>query len=198
MRSWRLHGPDQHPHSVRVAEDLHASPSFQARRSLRQADRCRGLANDALTIYDNGAIHYRDSLQRRFEGEQLSQEELSDLLHAFAVARFDALPHADRPRNWWSLPGITLSARGCRMSGWLTTPNACTAGAEDGCTGDTRDTSTYLLLKTGQRRNEKMSHSPYNAIKLDGFLASEYGVLGACVWISDWAGRCSRFCRAAA
>src|SRR5258706_15831263 len=55
----------------------------------------RGVTNDAVTVYNDGAIHYRDPFFRRFERERLSGQELSELLRAFGTADFDALP-ADR------------------------------------------------------------------------------------------------------
>ena len=179
---------------------FHASPFPSCGDRSGRLIEYRGLANDALTIYNNGAIHYRNSLQRRFEGERLSQEELSDLLRAFAAVKFDALPHADRPRNWSNLPGITLSASRLQDV-WL-------AGSAErlaplvqrmAALATRAMSSTYFLLKTGQRRNAKIEPWPYRRDQARRISCEQIaGVLGACVWISDWAGRCSRFCRAAA
>jgi hypothetical protein len=49
-------------------------------------------AYDELTVYNDGAIHYRDPLSRRFERERLSDHELTELLQAVGSANFDALP----------------------------------------------------------------------------------------------------------
>ena len=72
---------------------------------------------DSLTVYNDGAVDYRDALQRHFDRERLSDQELSELLRTFAAVDFDTLP-ADL-----SAPADSRDAEdqanGCTLSGCL-------------------------------------------------------------------------------
>jgi hypothetical protein len=130
----------------------------------------RGLANDALTVYNDGAIHYRDPLSRRFERERLSDRELSELLQAFGPAHFDALPADIGPAKWGPLPGISLLAARYQDV-WL--------GGNEGPLAPlvrrmndlaARATShSYFLLKAGRPQRLTIEAWPYGQVSLTGF-----------------------------
>jgi len=70
----------------------------------------RGVSYDSLTVYNDGAIDYRDTLQRHFNREKLSDQELSELLRAFDAVTFDAVRVDIGGPRLGPMPGITLIA----------------------------------------------------------------------------------------
>lgn len=127
----------------------------------------RGLANDALTVYNDGAIHYRDPLSRRFERERLSDQELSELLRAFGSADFDALRADIGPAKWGPRPGITLlGAR--HQDVWLGGNEAPLAPLVRRLNDlAARATShSYFLMKAGKRQKLTIVPWPYAQVSL--------------------------------
>jgi hypothetical protein len=89
---------------------LHTPPLAScANRSGRLLE-YRGPSYDSLTVYNDGAIDYRDTRQRHFNREKLSDQELSELLQAFAAASFDAIRADIGDPRIGPMPGITLIA----------------------------------------------------------------------------------------
>ena len=68
-----------------------------------------GPGNDVVTVYNDGAISYRDSLFRTFRG-QISADERADLLKAFKAANFNELRAAVPRKEWATVQAITLLA----------------------------------------------------------------------------------------
>jgi hypothetical protein len=68
-----------------------------------------GPGNDVVTVYNDGAIAYRDPLFRTFRG-RISAEERADLLKAFNAANFNELRAAVPRREWATVQAITLLA----------------------------------------------------------------------------------------
>ena len=145
------------------------APTGCANRSGRLLE-YRGIASDALTVYNDGAIHYRDLLGQVFETERLSGPELAELLQAFGSARFDAIPADMGPVKWGPRPGITfLGAR--YQDVWL--------GGNEGPLAPLVQrmndliaramSHSYLLLKAGRRQRLTIEAWPYDQVDLTRF-----------------------------
>ena len=80
---WRVTAPVRYLHTPPLAGCWN--------RSGRLLEDPEGVWYDSLTVYNDGAIDYRDTLQRHFNRETLSDQELSELLRAFGTVNFDAV-----------------------------------------------------------------------------------------------------------
>jgi hypothetical protein len=96
--------------ATRPVRYLHTAPMAGCSNRSGQLLEYRSPAWDSLTVYNDGAIDYRDTLQRHFDRERLSDQELSELLRAFAAVDFDTMrADVSKPGNG-PTPGITLMA----------------------------------------------------------------------------------------
>ena len=130
----------------------------------------RSDTNDAVTVFNDGRIVYRDAQFRRFEQERLTAGELSDLMRAFASANFDALPaDVGRPEHG-PRPGITLVAARYQevwLAGKTERLAPLVARMNDLATHAT--SHTYFLLKRGRPQPLTILPWPYRQIRLGGF-----------------------------
>jgi hypothetical protein len=153
---------------------LHTPPlAACANRSGRLME-YRGPSYDSLTVYNDGAIDYRDTGQRHFNREKLSDQELSELLRAFAAASFDAIRADIGDPGMGPMPGITLIAARYQDV-WL-------AGKEERLAPlvsrlkevIARSMSqTSLLLMPGTRQTLTIVPWPYARVaRLEGYMAA--------------------------
>jgi len=130
----------------------------------------RSDTNDAVTVFNDGRIVYRDAQFRRFEQERLTAGELSDLMRAFASANFDALPaDVGRPEHG-PRPGITLVAARYQevwLAGKAERLAPLVARMNNLATHAT--SNTYFLLKRGRPQPLTILPWPYRQIRLGGF-----------------------------
>ena len=63
-----------------------------ANRSGRLVEYLGAEDGELTIVYNDGGIYYRNGAYLTFARERLSPAELSDLLHAFRDANFDAMP----------------------------------------------------------------------------------------------------------
>lgn len=97
---------------------LHAAPTRGCRNRTGTLVEYEGRANDALTIYNDGGLHYRDPRFRDYDGGRLSNFELRDLMREFRAAGFDLLGADSVPPRWSPPPRLTLLAAR-HQSVWL-------------------------------------------------------------------------------
>ncbi len=144
---------------------LHAAPLAGCSNRSGQLLEYRGPAYDSVTVYNDGAIDYRDTLQRHFDREKLSSQELSDLLRAFASVNFDTLPADINEPGRGPMPGITLVAARYQDV-WLAGNEARLAPIIVRLKGViTRATSqSSFLLKAGPRQTLAIVPWPYGRV----------------------------------
>ena len=132
----------------------------------------RGAANDAVTVFTDGRIVYRDAQSRRFEQERLTGGELADVMRAFAAANFDALPTDVGPPEYGPRPGITLVAARYQDV-WLAGKAARLAplAARMEALAARAMSHAYFLLKARSRQPLTILPWPFPRVSLIGFTA---------------------------
>jgi hypothetical protein len=81
-----------------------------ANRSGRLVEYLGAEDGELTIVYNDGVIYYRNGAYLTFTREKLSPTELSDLLHAFRDANFDAMPTTFPQRQSANRPSLALIA----------------------------------------------------------------------------------------
>lgn len=132
----------------------------------------RGTTNDAVTVFADGELVYRNPQFRYFEHERLTADELADLMRAFASERFNDLPADADLAQRGPHPGITLVAARYQ--------DVRLAGKEERLAplvsrmkrlAERAISHTSFLLKTGRRQPLTILPWPYPQVSLNGFTA---------------------------
>jgi len=132
----------------------------------------RGTTNDAVTVFADGELVYRNPQFRYFEHERLTADELADLMRAFASERFNDLPADVDLAQRGPHPGITLVAaryQDVRLAGKEERLAPLVARMKRLAERATSHTS--FLLKTGRRQPLTILPWPYPQVSLNGFTA---------------------------
>jgi hypothetical protein len=95
---------------VRFFHAGHVKPEC-ANRSGRLVEYLSPQDGELTVVYNDGGIYYRNGAYLTFTRERLSPAELSDLLHAFRDANFDAMPTTFPQRQSANLPSLVLIAQ---------------------------------------------------------------------------------------
>lgn len=132
----------------------------------------RGTTNDAVTVFADGELVYRNPQFRYFGHERLTADELADLMRAFASERFNDLPADADLAQRGPHPGITLVAARYQ--------DVRLAGKEERLAplvsrmkrlAERAISHTSFLLKTGRRQPLTILPWPYPQVSLNGFTA---------------------------
>jgi hypothetical protein len=81
-----------------------------ANRSGRLVEYLGAEDGELTIVYNDGGIYHRNGAYLTFTRERLSRTELSDLLHAFLDANFDAMPTTFPQRQSANRPSLALIA----------------------------------------------------------------------------------------
>jgi hypothetical protein len=81
-----------------------------ANRSGRLVEYLGAEDGELTIVYNDGGIYHRNGAYLTFTRERLSRTELSDLLHAFRDANFDAMPTTFPQRQSADRPSLALIA----------------------------------------------------------------------------------------
>src|SRR4030095_14206458 len=82
----------------------------RVRRSGRLVEYLGPEDGELTIVYNDGGISHRNGAYLTFTRERLSPTELSDLLHAFRDANFDAMPTTFPQRESANRPALALMA----------------------------------------------------------------------------------------
>ena len=94
---------------VRVFSTGHVAPEC-ANRSGRVVEYLGPEDGELTIVYNDGVIYHRNAANVTFTRERLSPTELSDLLHAFRDANFDAMPTTFPQKQSANRPSLALIA----------------------------------------------------------------------------------------
>ena len=94
---------------VRVFPTGHVAPEC-ANRSGRLVEYLGPEDGELTIVYNDGVIYHRNAAYVTFTRERLSPTELSDLLHAFRDANFDAMPTTFPQKQSANRPSLALIA----------------------------------------------------------------------------------------
>jgi len=94
---------------VRVFPTGHVEPEC-ANRSGRLVEYLGPEDGELTIVYNDGVIYHRNAAYVTFTRERLSPTELSDLLHAFRDANFDAMPTTFPQKESAKGPSLALIA----------------------------------------------------------------------------------------
>jgi hypothetical protein len=94
---------------VRVFHTGHVEPEC-ANRSGRLIEYLGPEDGELTIVYNDGVIYHRNAAYLTFTRERLSRTEVSDLLHAFRDANFDAMPTTFPQKQSANRPSLALIA----------------------------------------------------------------------------------------
>jgi hypothetical protein len=94
---------------VRVFHTGHVEPEC-ANRSGRLVEYLGPEDGELTIVYNDGVIYHRNAAYLTFTRERLSRTEVSDLLHAFRDANFDAMPTTFPQKQSANRPSLALIA----------------------------------------------------------------------------------------
>ena len=154
---------------------FHPNPGPDCNRSGRLVE-YDGPGNDVVTVYNDGAISYRDPLFRTFRS-RISADERADLMRAFKAAHFNELPAVVPRRDWAKVSAITLLA--ARYQYVMAEGEAALAPLVQRM----RElrlralSHTHFLLTAGQPQKIAILPWPYPDVKLAEFPRVRYAAL---------------------